>query len=46
MVPLKITGSVKNPLVSLDAEELLRKNAGQFFKPGGGSFFERLFRRR
>ena len=46
MVPLKVTGSVKNPTVSLDAEELFRKNAGQLFKPGGGSFFERLFRRR
>jgi hypothetical protein len=46
VVPLKITGSVKNPAVSLDAEELLRKSAGQFFKQGAGNFFERLFRRR
>jgi hypothetical protein len=46
VVPLKITGPVKSPLVKPDAEKLARKGFGRFLEQKKGELFERFFKRK
>lgn len=44
VVPLKITGRVESPSVSLDSERALKRGVGGNVEKGLGSFFKNLFR--
>ena len=45
VVPVKITGPVENPTVSLDTEKLLAKGMPASKEKNLGSLFRQLFRR-
>jgi uncharacterized protein involved in outer membrane biogenesis len=44
VVPLRITGQVESPSVSLDSETALKRGVGANVEKGLGSFFKNLFR--
>ena len=44
VVPLKITGRVESPSVSLDSERALKRGVAGNVEKGLGSFFKNLFR--
>ena len=45
VVPLKITGPVRNPSVSLDNEKMAQRGVTRSLEKSLGSFFKQLFRR-
>ncbi|MGH7874376.1 MAG: AsmA family protein [Candidatus Binatia bacterium] len=45
VVPLKITGRVENPSVSIDGEKMAQRGIAKSVEKSFGSFFKQLFRR-